>query len=140
MNIPQVVIDSNVLVSATRSRWGASFRVLSLVDSGRFQINLSVPVVLEYEDLLSREAHALSPQDVANLLNYLCQLANCHRMHYLWRPYLKDPKDDMLLELAVAANCDGIVTYNRRDFHGVESFGVSAIEPVELLRMIGEMP
>jgi len=140
MKAPQVVLDSNVLVSAVRSRRGASFRVLSLVDSGRFRIHLSVPLVLEYEQVLSREAHGVSAEDAADLVNYLCKVADCHRIHYLWRPFLKDPQDDMLLELAVAAGCDGIVTYNRRDFEGVASFGLETMEPIDLLRMIGDLP
>jgi predicted nucleic acid-binding protein len=82
----------------------------------------------------------LEADDVDDLLNYLCAAANRHQIHFLWRPFLKDPKDEMVLELAVSACCDYIVTYNHRDFLGAETFGVQVIEPAELLRSIGELP
>jgi putative PIN family toxin of toxin-antitoxin system len=139
---PQIVLDTNVPVAALRSRRGASFRVLSLVDSEAFELNVSVPLVLEYEDVLHRETSVitLSRDAVDDLLDYLCATANRHQVYFLWRPFLRDTKDDMVLELAVTANCDYIVTYNTRDFQGAESFGVKVIEPIELLRVIGEVP
>ncbi|MBC8870037.1 MAG: putative toxin-antitoxin system toxin component, PIN family [Planctomycetes bacterium] len=142
MTVPQIVLDTNVLVSALRSRRGASFRLLSLVDSDAFEINVSVPLVLEYEDVLRREISKLtvSQDDIGDLIDYLCKIGIRHQIHFLWRPFLKDAKDDMVLELAVTANCDYVVTYNRRDFQGVESFGLEVIEPVELLRIIGDLP
>jgi putative PIN family toxin of toxin-antitoxin system len=142
MPVPQVVLDTNVLVAALRSSRGASYRVVSLVDSGKFEINVSVPLVLEYEDVLNRELPVLklSQDDVSDVLDYLCKVANRHIIYFLWRPYLNDPKDDMVLELAVTANCDYIVSFNRRDFQSVDSFGVQVIEPVELLRLIGDIP
>jgi predicted nucleic acid-binding protein len=60
-------------------------------------------------------------------------------LFFLWRPYLKDPEDDMVLELAVTANCDFIVTYNIKDFKGAEEFGVEVITPQEFLERIGEL-
>ena len=139
---PQIVLDTNVVIAALRSRRGASFQLLSLVDSGAFEINASVPLVLEYEEVLYRELSALTlvADDVDDLLDYLCSVANRRQIHFLWRPYLKDPKDDMVLELAVTADCDYVVTYNRRDFQGAETFGVEVIEPVQLLRIIGGLP
>lgn len=142
MSVPQIVLDPNVLVAALRSRRGASFRVLSLADGGAFEINVSVPLVLEYEDVLRREISKLtvSQGDIGDLIDYMCHIGNRHQVHFLWRPLLKRSKDDMVLELAVTANCDYIVTYNRRDFQGVEPFGLKVIEPVELLRIIGDLP
>ena len=139
---PQIVMDTNVVIAALRSRRGASFQLLSLVGSGAFEINVSVPLVLEYKEVLYRELSVLTlaADDVDDLLDYLCMVANRHQIHFLWRPLLKDPKDDMVLELAVAADCDYIVTYNQRDFQGAETFGVQVIEPVQLLRSIGELP
>lgn len=139
---PQIVIDTNVVIAALRSRRGASFRLLSLVGSGAFEINVSVPLVLEYEEVLHRQLSALTlaADDVDDLLDYLCAVANRHQIHFLWRPFLRDPKDDMVLELAVTAGCDYIVTYNHRDFQGAETFGVEVIEPVKLLGIIGEVP
>jgi predicted nucleic acid-binding protein len=64
--------------------------------------------------------------------------AGTRKFTYLWRPYLKDPKDDLILEAAVAGNCEAIVTYNRRDFTGVEKFGIQILTPGQFLRRIGE--
>jgi len=140
--VPEIVIDTNVLVAALRSTRGASHGLLRLIDSGRFGVNISVPLVLEYEDAAKRAIGGmhLAVEDVDDVLDYLCRVARRHAVFYLWRPFLRDPKDDMLLEVAVVANCNFIVTYNRRDFQGAEQFGVRAVTPREFLRGIGELP
>jgi len=138
---PRVVVDTNVLVAGLRSRRGASFRLLSEVGKGRFEMALSVPLVLEYEDALLRLRHSdvtrLNQGDVDALLDYFCSVAHLQQIFYLWRPILPDPKDDLLLELAVAARCQSIVTFNRRDFAGVDKFGVSVVEPGPFLSGLG---
>jgi putative PIN family toxin of toxin-antitoxin system len=139
---PQIVIDTNVLVAGLRSKRGSAFRLLSLVGTGRFEIHLSVPLVLEYEDVLLRELPYLqvTREAVEDLIDFHCSVATCHPIFFLWRPFLRDPKDDMILELAVKARCDFIVTYNTRDFDGVEQFGLRAIEPGAFLQHIGALP
>lgn len=67
-------------------------------------------------------------------------LSNQRKVFYLWRPVLKDPKDDMILELAVTAGCHFIVTYNNRDFEGTQRFGLRVVTPKEFLEIIGELP
>jgi putative PIN family toxin of toxin-antitoxin system len=140
-NLPQVVLDTNVIYSGLRSRRGASFKLLSLLGSGRFEIHLSVPLVLEYEEVLQEKRRnlGLTEADVADVLDYLCQVAGLHEIHFLWRPRLKDPDDEMILELAVGASCDYIVTYNKQDFPGVEKFGVELVTAKELLQKIGAL-
>ncbi len=136
----QIVIDTNVFLSALRSNRGASFLLLMLLgQSDLFEINLSVPLVLEYEDVAKRPGlvPALPLQDIDNILDYLCSVARRHPIFFLWRPFLKDPKDDMVLELAVEAQCDCIVTFNRRDFVGSDQFGVAILTPQEFLQKIG---
>ena len=115
--------------------------LLSLVGSGHFGINLSVPLVLEYEEVLlrSESSIALPRSAIENVLDYHCSVARRHQIFFLWRPYLKDPRDDMVLELAVKAGCRFIVTYNLRDFAGCERFRVRTLRPVEFLRHIGVM-
>ncbi|HEX8452891.1 MAG TPA: putative toxin-antitoxin system toxin component, PIN family [Longimicrobium sp.] len=138
---PQIVIDTNVLVAGLRSRNGVAFLLLSLVGTERCGINLSVPLVLEYEDvLLRREAGIpLSASDIDAVLDFHCSVARTHEIFFLWRPYLRDPKDDMVLELAVKAGCPFIVTYNERDFAGCERFGIKALTPAAFLKKIGEL-
>jgi len=137
----RVVIDTNVLIAALKSKRGASYKLFMLTNSGRFSIHISVPLVLEYEDVAKRllEDILLTEQDVDNILDYLCAVAKRQQIFYLWRPVLKDPKDDMVLELAVAANCDFIVTYNERDFQGAERFDLHVVTPREFLEEIGEL-
>jgi putative PIN family toxin of toxin-antitoxin system len=142
MPIPHIVIDANVMVAGLRSRRGSAFRLLTLVGTGQFDIHLSVPLVLEYEEVLLRELPHLqvSRTVVEDVLDFHCTVATRHRIFFLWRPYLPDPSDDMLLELAVTARCDFIVTYNTRDFISIERFAIRAIEPGEFLRYIGALP
>jgi predicted nucleic acid-binding protein len=137
--VPRVVLDTNVLVAGLRSRQGASFRLLDEVGRGRFEIALSVPLVLEYEDALLRHAPVtgLSRRDVDMILDYFCSAAHLQEIFFLWRPLLPDPKDDLVLELAVAAGCRTVVTYNVRDFRGAESLGVSEQRPGPFLKSIG---
>ena len=141
MKTPQVVIDTNVLVSAQRSQRGASSKLMSLVGTGRFDIHISVPLVLEYEEVLLRKRLqlGLTHADVADIVDALCALATPHEIYFLWRPYSHDRKDELILELAVAARCDYIITYNKRDFSGVETFGIRVIDPRTFLQEIGEL-
>jgi putative PIN family toxin of toxin-antitoxin system len=138
MRGPRVVIDTNVVVAGLRSRRGMAFRLLSEIGKGRFEIALSVPLVLEYEDVLLRpHAGKLGRADVDAVLDYFCKVAHLQQIFFLWRPLLSDPKDDMLLELAVTARCQSIVTYNVRDFVGAEMFGISVLEPGPSLSGVG---
>jgi putative PIN family toxin of toxin-antitoxin system len=142
MDPVQVVLDTNVLVTGLRSRGGASFRLLSLVGADRrFEINLSVPVVLEYESTLKRpgKTPGLTEEDVDSVLDYLCSVGHHREIYFLWRPVLRDPKDDMVLEVAVEASCEFVVTHNLRDFRGIERYGVRPVSPSEFLREIGEI-
>ena len=138
----QIVVDTNVLIAALRSRRGASFRLLSLIGvDTRFEINLSVPLVLEYEDVAKRPSLEieLSPEDIDGIIDYLCLVANHRQIFFLWRPFLPDPKDDMVLELAVEAQCQYVVSHNKRDFSNVDQFGLAVVSPREFLKLIGEI-
>jgi putative PIN family toxin of toxin-antitoxin system len=137
----QIVIDTNVLVAALRSRRGASHKLLMLIDSGKFDFSISIPLVLEYEATAKRLVGEtpLTISDIDDILDYLCAVAIHREVFFLWRPFLDDPKDDMVLELAVAADCDFIVTFNLRDFVGVEQFGLRPITPQGFLKEIGEL-
>ena len=138
--MPRAVVDTNVLVAGLWSRGGASFRLLELMRLKRVEPALSVPLVLEYEMVLKRRVAdlGLTLVDVDAVLDLLCAVGHHQRIHFLWRPSLRDPRDELVLELAVAADCQQIVTFNLRDFAGSERFDVEALTPVAFLRSIGE--
>jgi putative PIN family toxin of toxin-antitoxin system len=140
--LPQIVIDTNVLVTAQRSKRGASARLISLLGTGRFDIHVSVPLVLEYEAVLLRYRAELklTQEDVADVIDALCALAKHQKIYFLWRPYLRDQNDEMVLELAVAAQCEYIITYNQRDFRGADKFGIRVIDARTFRQEIGELP
>jgi putative PIN family toxin of toxin-antitoxin system len=134
----KIVIDTNVLVSALRSRRGASFRLLSLIDSGKFITNISVPLVYEYEQVLKRMSWSGKPanQYITDILDYICIVGEKWKIHYLWRPKLSDPNDEMILELAVTSQSKFIITYNKSDFREAKEFGISVLNPVEFLNKL----
>ncbi len=137
---PGVVLDTNVFVSALRSRRGASFRLLELVGTGRFDVELSVPLALEYQAVGRRVLPDTTVSEPAfeDILDFVCRSARHREVFFSWRPCLSDPGDDMVLELAVAAGGAAVVTFNRADFRGAERFGVRVISPQDFLAEIGE--
>lgn len=136
----RVVLDTNVLVAGLRSNNGASYRILKDLVQGKFEIGISVPLILEYEATLSRQIQelTLNASDVESFLDYLCQIGEKQTVFYLWRPHLADPGDDMVLELAVASGADAIVTFNQRDFSGIDRFGIRILTPGDFLNLIGD--
>ncbi|MFC2172488.1 putative toxin-antitoxin system toxin component, PIN family [Acidobacteriota bacterium] len=137
-----IVIDTSVLISALLSRRGASYLLLSLIDDKRFDIHLSVPLVIEYESVAKRKSRSigLTHAEIDDIIDYLCSVGRAHRVHFLWRPFLRDPGDDLVLEVAVEAECEYIVTHNVRHFAEVDRFGVKVVTPAEFLRIIGAIP
>ncbi len=137
----QIVADTNVFISALRSQFGASYKLFSLIDKGVYKFNMSIPLALENESVAKRmiDEISLSEEEIDNILDFVISNSNRWQIYYLWRPQLKDPSDDMVLELAVTASCNYIVTYNINDFKGIESFGVQAITPKDFLKLAGEL-
>ena len=85
---------------------------------------------------LKRRTH-LNEKDAESIVDYLCQVGDRRRIHFLWRPFLKDPADEMVLEVAVEAEAEIIVTHNVRDFDGVEErFGVRVLSPGAFLEWL----
>ena len=133
----RIVLDTNILVAAFRSKRGASNALLSKVGTSIFEIALSVPLMFEYEDVLARPEFAFDPMQVDAVLDYLAAVGLEQQIHFLWRPFLKDPKDDMVLELALNAKCSHVVTFNIKDFKGSQQFGIEAIAPKDFLALLG---
>lgn len=136
---PTVVIDTNVVLSALKSLNGASNRLMRLVGTDKFTPCISIGVILEYEDVLSRKLHNLNKTQVKDFLDYICSASEHTKIHFLWRPTLQDPSDDMLLELAVAAQAPYLITYNMSDFKGANKFNINIIKPGDFLNLIGEL-
>jgi predicted nucleic acid-binding protein len=122
------------MVAALRSSRGASRLLLLGALDGGFQLLLSVPLILEYEAVLSRPEHlaacGLSAAEIGRVLDDLAGIAKPVSLSFRWRPRLSDPDDDMVLETAVNGNADAIVTFNQRDFEAaVRDFGCAVILP-----------
>lgn len=134
-----IVLDTCVFISALRSRRGASFRLLSGIGNEDIELNLSFPLVLEYETVAKRMSRTigLTHSDIDDIIDYLCAIGKDRKIHFLWRPVLKDPGDDLVLELAIESECDYIVAHNVKDFAGSEKFRLGVIAPQEFLRITG---
>src|SRR5690242_5085424 len=113
---PRIVIDTNIIIAALKSNQGASNRLLQLFGTGKFINYISVSLIIEYEAVIKRLLPHLGEQQINDLLDYICGASQHTKIFYLWRPHLRDIKDDMILELAVASDAEYIVTYNLKDF------------------------
>ena len=139
----RVVLDTSVLVAAARSKRGASYALISSIPAPEFQLCLSVALYNEWQDVLTRPEH-LTPgstaEDARRTLQYLAGQAHLQEIYFLWRPFLTDPDDDFVLELAFAAKCRYVVTHNVTDFRESEQLGIEAVTPREFLKLIRPKP
>ena len=135
----RIVIDTNVIFTGLKSRKGASFLLLSLLPSKKFSIAISVPLIIEYESVLMRGKlpALISEKDIGDVIDFLCHIGSKQDIFFLWRPCLPEPTDDLVLEVAVAGDCDAIVTYNKKHFKNTERFGLNVYDPKEFLVEIG---
>lgn len=135
----RVVLDTSVLVAAARSRNGASFQLVSMLPSSDFEIALTVPLYTEWQSVLTRPEH-LPPGATAEValgfVRYLATIAHLQDVHFLWRPFLRDSDDDMVVECAVSSGSAYIVTHNVKDFRRVEELKVHAITPGDFLKLL----
>lgn len=137
--ILRVVLDTSVLVAAARSRNGASFQLMSLLPSPRFELALTIAMYTEWQAVLTRPEHmppGATVDAALGYLRYLASLAHLQEVHFLWRPFLSDPDDDMVVECAVASGSQFIVTHNIKDFRRAEELKVQAIKPADFLNLL----
>lgn len=135
------VMDTDVLVAAFRSDAGASRQVLEAARVLRFELLLSVPLMLEYEAVLSRPEHlaasGASKEDVTAVLDELARIGKRVALEIRMRPILRDPNDEMVLETAINGRADAIITFNERDFRPVAArFRCSVLRPGEVVRRL----
>ena len=135
----RIVLDTSVLVAAARSRNGASFKIVSMLPTPEIEIALTVAVYTEWQAVMTRPENlppGATPDDALAFLRYLASIAHLQDVHFLWRPFSRDPDDDMIVECAVASGCEYIVTHNVKDFRRVEELKVQAITPAALLNLL----
>ncbi len=140
MELINVVIDTNVLVSALKSKQGASHKLLISLADNLFLPNISVPLFFEYESVAKRIGllSKLDKKDIDSILDYFISQSSIRKIFYLWRPFLKDPKDDLVLEVAVESQSKFIITFNKKDFRGCEKqFGIKIVTPQEFINLRG---
>jgi putative PIN family toxin of toxin-antitoxin system len=141
VTLSKIVLDTSVVVAALRTRSGAGNAVLRLVAARRLLLLVTPPLFLEYEDVLKRPeqrlAHGLASDAIEDFLSELAALIVPVEVHFLWRPQLRDPKDEMVIEAAINGRADALVTYNVSDFIlAGERFGIPILRPAELLRRV----
>jgi putative PIN family toxin of toxin-antitoxin system len=135
----EVVLDTNILVAAFRSKRGASYQLVRSIGLGDWRPNLSVALALEYEDVLKRQVLLpnISEAEIDRFLNYVLHVSNLIPSVQRRRPNLPDPDDELILELAIESRAM-IVTHNQADFTGAARFGIVVKTPVEFLKMLRE--
>lgn len=138
----RVVLDTNVLVAALRSASGASRQLLLALRDGRFSAIVSVPLFVEYEATLKRaeqlKATNLSLKEIDDVLDIVAACCEQTDIHFSWRPQLRDPKDEMVLETALNSRADALVTFNRADFEAAcAKLGVNLLSPSQFLERLG---
>jgi predicted nucleic acid-binding protein len=134
---------NSILVAAARSRNGASFQLVSMLPTPRFDFALTIALYTEWQAVLTRPEHMPPGATIAAVLGYLrylASLAHLQDVHFLWRPFLRDPDDDMVLECAVASGSQYIVTHNVKDFRRVSELKVQAIVPADFLTLLRTQP
>jgi putative PIN family toxin of toxin-antitoxin system len=130
-----IVLDTNVLLTALKSSRGTSYRLLAMLEENHFQLHVSTPLIAEYEAVLKRGHLTLTEQQIDDVIDFICAQAIHHKIFYLWRPTLKDPDDDFVLELAVNAGAS-IITWNLADFKRANRFAVNVLTPREFLNQL----
>lgn len=135
----RVVLDTDVVVAALRSPTGASAELIRLARRGQIGLAASVSLFIEYESVCTRQAHldaaGLLPGDVAIFLDALASFVEPVPIHFLWRPQLHDPADELVLEAAVNAGVDALLSFNLKHFrHAAERFNLRVSQPGPFLQ------
>jgi putative PIN family toxin of toxin-antitoxin system len=136
-----LVLDTDAVVAAMRSPGGASAAIIRAVRRNVATLLLSVPLAMEHEAVCRRVEHRveaeLSDGEVEIFLDAIVAMAEPVKTHFLWRPQLRDPNDEMVLEAAVNGRADVLVTFNVRDYVDAASrFGVEVLLPREAIARI----
>ena len=136
-------MDTDAIVAAMRSPSGASAEIIRKVRRGKAALLLSVPLAMEYEAVCLRPEHqlaaGLSEQEVRIFVDAVIAIAEPVKIHYLWRPQLRDPSDEMVLETAVNGRANLLITFNVRDYGTAPArFGIEVMTPREAVERISK--
>ena len=134
-------MDTDAVVAAMRSPRGASAALIMAADQERVTLMATVPLFIEYESVCQRPEHilasGLSAREVGVFLDRMADLVEPANLWFLWRPQLRDPGDELVLEAAVNAQADALITFNRRDFlPSAALFNIPVVLPGEALRSL----
>jgi putative PIN family toxin of toxin-antitoxin system len=135
----RVVFDTNVLAAASLSNRGASFALISMLPSPKFELAVSSSLYFEYLDVMLRpdvRPPGLTDAEIVEVVDEITSAVHYQNIFFRWRPWLKDEKDDMVLELAIASQSSYIVTFNLKDFRNIEFFGIGAVTPKDFLELV----
>ena len=137
----RVVLDTSVIVAGLRSRLGASHRLLELVAEEGLVPLVTTALFLEYEEVLKRPeqrlATGMDEKDIAGFMAAFASSAEPVEVHFLWRPQLADPDDEIVLEAAVNGRSEVIVTHNVRHFEpAAGQFGLEVVTRGAFLKRI----
>lgn len=140
---PRLVLDTNVLITALCNQNGASHLLIRWALADRIVLLASPALWLEYEAVLKRPEirlrHGIAPEDLDVVLDTLAAHVESVHLSYLWRPQLRDPNDEMVLETALNARADALVTFNTKDFaEAAKRFALKLATPSECIKLIGE--
>ncbi len=146
----KIIIDTNIFLSSLLSSKGASYKLLWwIIEQYKYKDKkynvISNTLLTELEDVLSRDKNIsnytdFNKMDLDKFISAICKISFHQKINFLWRPFLKDIKDDMVLEVAFNAKAKYIITYNDKDFRGVEkSFNIKILTPKDFLKIIGEI-
>lgn len=135
------ILDTDVIVASLRSSTGASREIIRRIGLRQITALASVALLVEYEAVLKRPEHLhatnLTATQIDVFLDGLTHLFVPVTPHFLWRPLLKDPNDEMIVEAAVNGQAQVIVTFNTRHFgNAAHRFGIEVLKPGEFLRRL----
>jgi putative PIN family toxin of toxin-antitoxin system len=142
--ILRLVLDTNVLVTALSNRDGASHLLIRWALTDRIVFLASPALWLEYEAVIKRPQirlrHGISLENLDIVLDTLAAHVKPVHLNYLWRPQLRDPNDEMVLETALNAGADALVTFNTKDFaEAADRFALKLATPAECIKLLGDI-
>lgn len=136
----RIVLDTGVIVAAMRSPKGASAEILRRIRADDLVAVVGVGLALEYESVCKRSEHraasALSAEEVEIFLDAVIAMMEPIRNHFLWRPQLNDPGDELVLETAINGRAQLLVTFNEKDFAPARRFGIEVLVPRQALKRV----